>query len=186
MNDYEWVDHGRRRERLLLEVLNKPRMPGEARDILHLRQSSKLSFTFRELMDRGIIQQKVKGLYGLTERGQKLRSRLMLERGLPYRYIEPRIDWKTYVWVFVGRQRRLMLRVLGRHPKFAVELYKLAKRIHKVLSRSDAYKVLKAFVCRHLACAEQHSHRKTYTITRRGENIRDQLIAVWFALFMYL
>ena len=161
MTDYEWIDHGRRRERVLVDVMSKPRMPAEARDILNMKAGSKLSFTFRELLDRDLIRPKAKGLYGLTDCGQRLRRRLLRERGIAYNYSEPRLDWDTYVWIFVGRQRRVLLRVLDKHPRIAAELLQLAKKIHRILSRSDTYKVLKVFVDRNLSEVERHSRNKT-------------------------
>ena len=113
MTDYEWIDHGRRRERVLVDVMSKPRMPAEARDILNMKAGSKLSFTFRELLDRDLIRPKAKGLYGLTDCGQRLRA---LSGKRDCFYSNPGSVGYFYL-IFVGRQRRALLRVLDKHPK---------------------------------------------------------------------
>lgn len=186
MTDYEWIDAGRRRERVLCQVLDKPRMPSEARKILGLTRTTKLTFTIRELLERGLILQKARGLYGLSERGQRVREKLLHEKGLHYKYTEPRLDWDTYVWVIVGCQRKGLLMVLERHPVVAAQLVRLAKRLHGVLSRTDGYKVLRKFVEKRLANAERHSRAVSYSVTRRGEAIKKQMLLAWLAFFVCL
>lgn len=186
MTDYEWMDRGRRREKVLAEVMSKPRMPFEVQDILHDNGSSKLSSTFKELRERGLVQQKAKGLYGLTERGQRLRKKILHERGIPYRYVEFRVDWKTYAWVLVGIQRRVLIKVIERHPQIAVELLKLARKLHGRLSRTDAYRVLSEFAVRRLAEAERDERNVRYNLTRRGDAIKKQLLASWLMFFIFI
>lgn len=186
MTDYEWLDRGRRREKVLVEVMSKPRMPFEVHDILQGNGSSKLSVTFKELRERGLVEQKAKGLYGLTERGQRLRKKLLREKGVPYRYVELRVDWKTYAWVLVGIQRRVLIKVMERCPQIAAELLRLARKIHGRLSRTDAYRVLTEFALRRLAEAERDERNVRYVLTRRGDMIKKQLIAAWLAFFIFI
>lgn len=169
-----------------MDVMSKPRMPFEVHDVLRDKGSGKLSVTFKELRERGLVHQKAKGLYGLTERGQRLRKKLLTEKGVPYRYIELRVDWKTYAWVIVGAQRRVLIKVLERHPLIAVELLKLARKIHGRLSRTDAYRVLSEFAVKRLAEAERDERNVHYALTRRGDAIKKQLLASWLMFFIFL
>jgi len=180
------MDRGRRREKVLVEVMTKPRMPFEVQDILHENGSSKLSATFKELRERGLVQQKAKGLYGLTGRGQRLRKKLLHEKGVPYRYVECRVDWKAYAWVIVGIQRRVLIKVIERHPQIAAELLRLARKIHGRLSRTDTYRVLNEFAAKRLAEAERDERHVRYSLTRRGNAIKKQLLASWLVFFIFI
>lgn len=166
-----------------MAVMNKPRMPRECRELLGYKPGNKLDLTMRELCQRGLLRPKAKGICGLTQRGQRLRKRLCKEKGLTCTYTEPRLDWKTYVWVMLGRQRKTLLRVLERHPTIAVQLLRLARKIHARLSRTDTYKVLKEFVIRKLAEAERDERNVAYAITRKGEAIKKQLLLCWLMSF---
>jgi len=105
------------------------------------------------------------------------------ERGVACTYTEPRLDWKTYVWVMLGIQRRTLLRVLERHPTIATQLLRLARKIHARLSRTDTYKVLKDFVTRKLAEAEKDERNVSYAITRKGDAIKKQMLLGWLMMF---
>lgn len=183
MSDYEWIDRGRRREQVLVSVMNKPRMPSEARDILGYKKGNKLDFTMRELHQRGLLRLKAKGISGLTQRGQRLRKKLCKEKGLTCAYTEPRLDWKIYVWVMLGIQRKTLLRVLERHPTIAAQLLRLARKIHARLSRTDTYKVLKEFVIRKLAESEKNERNVAYVISRKGDAIKNQMLLGWLMMF---
>lgn len=185
MSDYEWIDRGRRRERVLAGAMDKPRMPAEARELLGYGHGNKLTSTFKELSERGLLRAKVKGLYGLTKRGQRLRKRLLKEQGIPYSYREPRLDWRTYAWVLIGRQRKALFRVLERYPVIAADLLRLARRLHKALSRTDTYSVLSQFVARKLAQAERNERNVLYSLTRKGAAIKRQMLMAWLLLFSF-
>lgn len=186
MTDYEWVDRGRRREQVLVMAMSKPRMPRECHEIIGCKKGNKLDVTLREFRYRGLVRLKAKGLYGLTERGQNLRKILLQEKGLPFSYSEPRIDWKTYVWVMLGIQRKSLLKVLQRYPIIAARLIRLARQIHARLSRTDTYRILNQFAERNLAESSRQEKYVLYSITRKGETIKKQMMMLWFALFLFV
>lgn len=185
MSDYEWIDVGRRREQILLTVMDKPRMPSEAREILGYKKGNKLSQTFHELMARQLVHLLAKDLYGLTKKGQCLRRRLLHERNLTYSYVEPQLDWNVYRWVIFGRQRKVLLRVLQRHPIIAAQLLKLARQIHVRLSRTDTYNVLKQCVKKKVAASLRQQKNVLYSLTKKGEAVKIQIMAIWFAMFVF-
>jgi len=186
MSDYEFIDRGRRREQVLIVTMNKPRMPSECRDLLGYKKGNKLGVTLKELEVRGLVRSKVPGLRSLTPRGQRLRKILLEEKGQAYSYSEPRIDWKTYVWVMLGIQRRVLLRVLQTHPIIAARLLRLARQIHARLSRTDTYRVLSQFAERRLAESSRQEKYVLYAITRKGEAIKRQMLMLWFAVFLFV
>jgi len=170
---------------VLVTVMDKPRMPRECRELLGYKKGNKLYLTMRELCQRGLLRPKAKGICGLTQRGQRLRIRLCKERSIACTYTEPRLDWKTYVWVMLGIQRKTLLRVLERHPTIAAQLLRLARKIHVRLSRADAYKVLAQFAIRNLAESSRQEKYVLYASTRKGEAIKRQMLLGWLMLFCF-
>jgi len=183
--DLSWIGRGRRREQVLLSVMNKPRMPFECREILGYKKGNKFDLTLKELEERNIARTIVKGLYGLTEHGQKLRKHIAEKKGIPYTYNEPRLDWRSYVWVRQGTQRMALLKVMQKHPMFVARLIRLSRQIHAALSRTDAYSILKHFHTRRLARELRDRRHVLYSITRKGREIKRQILLLWYAMFVF-
>ena len=187
-SDYEWVDRGKRRELVLVEVMDKPRTAAEAKKLLGYKQTNKLDVTFRELQRHGLVKVLGSGLWTLSPSGREIRRQLLYKQGRPYTYSQPRLDWKTYLWVVRAGRRKAMVLVLQTVPLVMARLLALARgEPHKAkLTREKGYAVMDQLIKRNLAVAHKDNPRFRYSLARGGQKIKNQLLALWLMMFVCL
>lgn len=188
ISDYEWVDRGKRRELVLVEVMSKPRTAAEAKKLLGYKRTNKLDATFRELQRRGLVTILAGGLWTLSSAGRAIRRYLLQKEGKPYCYRQPHLDWNTYVWVVRATRRKVMVLVLQTVPHIMSRLLALARgEPHKAkFTRENAYVVMDQLLQRNLAVAYRDNPRSRFSLSNEGIKIKDQLLALWFMMFMFL
>jgi hypothetical protein len=187
-SDYEWVDRGKRRELVLVEVMNKPRTAAEAKKLLGYKQANKLDVTFRELRRRGLVKVLGSGLWALSPSGREIRRQLLYKQGRTYSYRQPRLDWKTYLWVVRAGRRKVMVLVLQTVPHIMAKLLSLARgEPHRAkLTREKAYAVMDQLLVRNLAMVQRENPRSRFSLTKDGQKIKDQLLSAWMLMFVFL
>jgi DNA-binding MarR family transcriptional regulator len=170
-----------KRKRAALEVMSKPKTPAEIRDQIGLKRNSNLSSTIRELIRLNLIcclnpNAKVGKLYGLTSKGQKLKKKLLTEKGMPYSYSEPsQINWRLYGWVVCGRQKNAILKAM-KMPMPLKYIKEMAQEYNPRISRTNANDILQLFVKKGLAEKTRQYNRIIFALTKHGQTIRAQLL----------
>jgi len=110
-------------------TLNKPtilsEIAGSIVKILELQKSLKITRHIKILTDSGILKvltPKLKNnkpgkVYGLTDKGKRIKKKICLQDGIPFIYNEPEnIDWHAYGWCLTGTQKKSIILALGRTP----------------------------------------------------------------------
>ena len=186
---YNWVKSVTVLENTI-KVLSKPKIPTEIAEAMKLKNIR--SDILSVLLKSGIVRilnpkAKLGRLYGLTETGQKVRKRLLKETGLPYSYSEPKEDssfWYSYGRVVSGLQRKAIIKAvnkanekgkikLGMTPR---EIRTTAREYNKRISRSNANETLINLVKEGLLKFEKLNGRVTYSLTKKGLKIQQQLL----------
>ena len=145
LSNYNWITASKQRDSLLTQAMSKPRSPLEMQTFLGLKRNNKLTTTIQQMVDRGVFKPLAKGIYGLQERGQRLRKKRLRALHKPYSYTEePGVDWNGYAWVLKGTNRVKLIKVMEPAPTKAAELIRKAKKTHPVTNR--AFYVLQDFV----------------------------------------
>ena len=132
-----------KRQRAVLEVMSKPKIPAEIRDQMGL-QKSNISSTIKELVGMNLIycltpKARLGKLYGLTKKGIRLRKKL----GFGDYYQPQNIDWYLYGWVVCGKQRKAILKAMV--PGVPMSLRQIRERALEYnprLSRTNTNDVL--------------------------------------------
>lgn len=146
----------------ILTCFYKPTNPAEMKRATEIR-GNYVNYAFREFEEHGIVKCLVSTartgrIFGLTEKGQRLRKRLIKRTELPetvsFEYREPRgLDWKLYGWVLAGKGKREYLKLMAQIAEQKNEGFKASDvfttfRMDGIKStpRTEVYRALKQFV----------------------------------------
>lgn len=170
-----------KRQKAVLEVMSKLKIPSEIREQIGLKRSNNISSTLKELLRLNLIyclnpKAKVGKLYGLTVKGQKLRKKLLNEKSIPYSYSEPsQVNWNLYGWVICGKQKKAILKAI----KMLLPLKYIkenAQKYNPMISRMNCNDILQLFVKKGIARKIRQNNRVIFNLTKTGEKIRNQLL----------
>lgn len=168
-----------KRREAVIEVISKPKTPSEIREQVGLSRGNNISSTLRDLVAAKVLHKlntaRTGQLYGLTDKGKRLKKRLSVEKGMPFSYTEPRPNWNLYAWVICGKQRKAILRAM-KSPMPLKYIKERAQQYNPRISRMNANDVLQLFVRRGIALKSIQYGRVFFSLTRTGEAIRNQLL----------
>jgi len=164
-----------KRQKAVLEVMNKPKIPAEIRNQMGLNKNSNLSSTIKELVEMDLLhcltpKARLGKLYGLTKKGISLSKKLGFVD-----YHEPTgIDWKLYGWVVCGKQRKAILKGI-KQPLCLKYIRENAQNYNLSISRTNCHDILQLFAKTGIAKKLKQNNRIIYVITKMGEELRKQL-----------
>ena len=170
-----------KRKRGVLEVMSKPKIPVELQEQMGLKKNNNISSTIKELMNVDIIhcltpKVQVGRLYALTNKGKRVRKKLLIQNGKPYNYYEPlNINWNLYGWIICGRQRRTILKGLSRTMPLKY-IKEKAQDYNPRISRTNCNDILQLFIRKGVARKIRHKNRVNFVLTKCGQVIRAQLL----------
>jgi len=162
-----------KRQRAVLEVMSKPKIPAEIRDQIGLQKGNNLSSTIKELVGMDLLycltpKARLGKLYGLTKNGINLRKKLGFGD-----YHEPKgIDWKLYGWVVCGKQRKAILRAMI--PDVPMSLRTIRERALQYnprLSRTNTNDVLQLLRKKRITKQTIKDNNIFHKITKIGQEI---------------
>jgi len=167
-----------KRQRAVLEVMNKPKIPAEIREQTGLNKGNNLSSTLKELVHQDLIyclnkKTRLGKLYGLTKKGARLRKKL----GLADYYQPKDINWNLYGWVVCGKQRKAIIRAMV--PDVPMSLRTIRERAlehNSRISRTNANDILQCYVRYKLLLKIKIINKVNFKLTRSGNYIKEQLI----------
>jgi DNA-binding MarR family transcriptional regulator len=169
-----------KRKSAVLEVLSKPKIPSEIREQMGLKRSNNISSTIKQLVGLKLIycltpKAKVGKLYGLINKGKKLRKKILLEKGLPFSYVQPPdVNWQSYGWIVCGKQRKAILKAM-KMPLPLKYIKERAQAYNRLISRMNTNDILQLFVKKRIAVKIWRGNRVIFRLTKIGEKIRNQL-----------
>jgi hypothetical protein len=164
-----------KREKAVINTLNKPKTPSEIQRGIGLKRKNNLSSTIKELLRSKLIlcltpKNKCGRLYGLTNRGLRLRK-----KGGIHDYAIPKnFNWQLYGWVACGKQRLALLKAMDR-PLPLKHIKERAQEYDPRISRTNANDVLQEFIRRGLVKKIKSGKRVYFKATKIAQKIKEQL-----------
>ena len=164
-----------KRQRAVLEVMDKPKIPVEIRNRIGLKKTNNLSAAVKKLVNTGLIcclnpNASVGRLYGLTKKGVGLRKKLGFRD-----YCQPKnINWYLYGWVVCGKQRKAILRAMM--PDIPMSLRTIRERAlehNPRISRTNANDILQLFIGKGIAMKIKQGNGAIFGLTKFGQRIRN-------------
>jgi hypothetical protein len=166
-----------KRQRAVLEVMSKPKIPAEIRNQIGLNKNSNLSSTIKKLVEMDLLKcltpkARLGKLYGLTKKGIGLRK----IHGYA-EYSQPKdVNWYLYGWVVCGKQRKAILKaMIPEVPMTLRQIRERALEYNPRLSRTNANDTLRSFVRTKIATRILVNCNVTYYLTYLGEKIKEQI-----------
>jgi predicted transcriptional regulator len=163
------------KEKAVLEVMSKPKIPSEIREQIGLQRKNSISPILKRLMASNLIyyltpKARLGKLYGLTKKGIRFRKKLNCGA-----YCQPAdINWKLYGWVVCGKQRKAILRAMG--PPMPLRYIRAkAQRYDPRISRTNANDILRELVRKRLTLKKKEQIGVFFELTKKGQRIREQL-----------
>jgi len=167
------------RKKAVLEVMSKPKIPSEIREQIGLKRSNNINSSLKELIAAKFLYKlnsaNAGQLYGLTNKGKRLRKELLIEKGIPFTYVEPRLNWNLYGWIVCGRQKRAILKAI-KIPMPLKYIKERAQEHNPRISRMNCNDILQLFVKKGIAKKIIEGNRVVFNLTKTGERIRNQLL----------
>lgn len=154
-----------------------------------------VNYAFRDFVKHGIVKSLVSStrtgrIFGLTEKGQRLRKRLInrteLPEKVPFEYREPRsFDWRLHGWVLAGKGKREYLKVMAQIAEQKNEVFKASDvfttfRMEGIKStpRTEVYRTLKQFARKEIVVRVPEGKRGVcFKLTTKGRAIAMLLSA---------
>ena len=167
------------KEKAVLEVMSKPKIPSEIREQSGLHSKSSISPVIKRLVASNLIyclmpKARVGKLYGLTKKGIILRRRLGFTD-----YCQPTdINWNLYGWVVCGKQRKAILKSMTPAiPMTPRTIRENALSYNTKISRTNCYDVLKTLGRIKLTTMVRKNHWVFHLLRRKGHRIKEQITA---------
>jgi hypothetical protein len=167
-----------KRQRAVLEVMSKPKIPAEIRDQIGLNKGNNLSSTIKELVRKNVLyclrpKARLGKLYGLTKKGISLRKKVGFGD-----YHESRgIDWYLYGWVVCGKQRKAILKAMIPDVQMTLrQIRERAMEYNSRLSRTNTYDVMQLFLKTKNVMISKNNTTLSFGLTKTGRKIRSQLL----------
>jgi predicted transcriptional regulator len=159
--------------------MSKPKIPAEIREQVGLNRGNNISSTLKILTNFGLLKcltpkARVGKLYGLTEKGIRQRKWLLKEKGIPHRYVKPRLNWNLYGWVVCGKQKRAILKAM-KMPMPLKYIKEKAQEYNPRISRMNCNDILQLFVKKGIVRKIRQAKKVILQLTKTGEKIRTQL-----------
>ena len=166
--------------------------PAEMKRATEIR-GNYVNYAFREFIENGVVKCLVSSartgrIFGLTEKGQRLRKRLInrtkLPEKVPFEYREPRgLDWKLYGWVLAGKGKREYLKLMAQIAEQKNEVFKASDvfttfRMDGIKStpRTEVYRALKRFAWKGIVVRVPEGKRGVcFKLAKKGLTISSLL-----------
>jgi len=176
----------------ILTYFYKPMNPAEMKRATEIR-GNYVNYAFREFIENGVVKCLVSSartgrIFGLTEKGQRLRKRLInrtkLPEKVPFEYREPRgLDWKLYGWVLAGKGKREYLKLMAQIAEQKNEVFKASDvfttfRMDGIKStpRTEVYRALKRFAWKGIVVRVPEGKRGVcFKLAKKGLTISSLL-----------
>jgi len=203
-NLFTWICENPTRQSIIA-ILSKPKLISEiANDVskrLDLKKRQAISSYIRELKNLGIIKCLTPGLsrskpgniFGLTNKGIKIASKIYSQIKRNFSYTEPRsINWLDYGWCLTGTQKKILILSLDNKPARQLEILEKIKQSYtnrnneKGMSRENLNDILQQMVKRRIAVKEEIWVIKIkkrvrpirrYRLSEGGLKIKQQVLA---------
>ncbi len=165
------------RQKAVLEVMSKPKIPSELRAQMSLKSNYNIRSIIAQLIRLNLVyclNQKARTgkLYGLTNGGIRLRNTLSNRTAVKYK--ESNINWTLYGWIVAGKQKRAILK--GIKQPFPLKYVKEnAQFSNPRISRMNCHDILQLFVKKGIVNKVKLNRRIIFKLTKTGEALRNQL-----------
>ncbi|MEM4368439.1 MAG: hypothetical protein QXO21_05475 [Candidatus Anstonellales archaeon] len=149
----------------------------------HIKEMEKLSIL--KILTPKLKKTKQGRVYGLTDKGKKIKKFLCIKEKIPFIYCEPeKFDWYTYGWCLTGSQKKAVICALNEQPLRQKDLKNKIKEKYKNRNNSvgmsfqNINDLLQLMLKRNILAVEEEkirrskNKRKKYKLTIKGLKIK--------------